>query len=75
MLSKVYLLVFIALLLVLSDCRCDSVENRGYNVENRRYNGRRHYVPIKHTVFSLIVCDTSTNNAYMRYWNGKYYVF
>jgi len=66
MLNKVYILFIVAFLLV--GCRCESVENRGYN-------GRRHYVPIKPTGFSLIVCDTSTNNAYLRHWNGKFYIY
>lgn len=65
MLNKVYVLIIAAFLLV--GCRCESVENRGYN-------GRYRYVTIKPIgLFYLIVCDTSTNNAYLRYWNGKYY--
>lgn len=67
MLNKVYVLLIAAFLLV--GCRCESVENRGYN-------GRHHYVTIKPIgLFYLIVCDTSTNNAYLKYWNGKYYVY
>lgn len=61
MLIKLYMLFIVAFLLV--GCRCEIVENRGY-------------VTIKPIgLFYLIVCDTSTNNAYLRYWNGKYYVY